>query len=158
MEQKKQILVVTNDISEEEVAKIRAAMHPETTCLSEIQVTLVHVIPRLPTCYFNIPAIGTLVEKYYYEAKCTLVKIGNHLSVSKQDQWLLSGKMRTEILRLATKLGSHFILAGAKQIQELQRSLFFKNQQYAVIKNINHYRLEQTNEYYALRERQRFMR
>ena len=69
----------------------------------------------------------------------SLHQVGNHLSIAKKDQWLISGKIRTEVLRLANKLHSSFILAGAKQIQELQRSLFFKNiHQYALIRNINH--------------------
>jgi hypothetical protein len=85
--------------------------------------------------------MGVLVEKYYDEAKNTLSQIGKHLEIAKKDQWLISGKMRTEVLRLATKLGSSFILASARQIQELQRSLFFKNiHQYAVIKNINQWK------------------
>jgi hypothetical protein len=80
-----------------------------------------------------------LIEKYYDEAKNSLNAVGKHLNIAKNDQWLISGKIRTEVLRLANKLGSSFILASAQQIAELQRSLFFKNiDQYAVIKNINH--------------------
>ncbi|OGT57982.1 MAG: hypothetical protein A3F43_06940 [Gammaproteobacteria bacterium RIFCSPHIGHO2_12_FULL_42_10] len=141
MEQKKQVLVVTNEMSDEEVIQIRNAFEKEATKWSCMQLTLVHVIPRLPTCYFSIPTMGILVEKYYDEAKNTLTQVGKHLQVSRQDQWLISGGIRTEVLRLATKLGSSFILASARQIQELQRSLFFKNiHQYAVIKNINQIR------------------
>jgi len=67
--------------------------------------------------------------------------VGRHLGVAKKDQWLISGKIRTEVLHLANKLDSSFILAGTTQIQELQRSLFFKNiHQYALIKNINQFK------------------
>lgn len=141
MDRKKQVLIVTNAITDEEVLQIRKAFAAEQSSKSkvDIQLTLVHVIPRLPTCYFNIPTMGMLVEKYYDEAKQSLSKIGQYLGIAKKDQWLISGKIRTEVLRLATKLGSSFILASAEQIQELQRSLFFKNiNQYAVIKNISH--------------------
>jgi hypothetical protein len=141
MEQRKQVLIVTNEMSEEEVIQIQATFKREQAKLEHIDLKLVHVIPRLPTCYFSIPAMGVLVEKYYDEAKNTLSQIGKHLEIAKKDQWLISGKMRTEVLRLATKLGSSFILASARQIQELQRSLFFKNiHQYAVIKNINQWK------------------
>ena len=141
MEPKKQVLVVTNEMNDEEVIQIRRAFDKEEAKRSRIQLTLVHVIPRLPTCYFSIPAMGILVEKYYDEAKNTLAQVGKHLQVARKDQWLISGGVRTEVLRLATKLGSSFILASAQQIQELQRSLFFKNiHQYAVIKNINQLR------------------
>lgn len=137
MNRKKQVLIVTNAITEDEVSQIKRAFNAETPQM-EIKLSLVHVIPHLPTCYFNIPSMGILVERYYDEAKESLNQVGKHLGVAKKDQWLISGKIRTEVLRLATKLGSSFILASAQQIQELQRSLFFKNiHQYAYIKNIN---------------------
>lgn len=139
MDKRKQVLIVTNAITDEEVSQIRKAFESDTASKMDIKLNLVHVIPQLPTCYFNIPSMGVLVEKYYDEAKESLTQVGRYLNVAKKDQWLISGKIRTEVLRLANKLGSNFILASAQQIQELHRSLFFKNiHQYAVIKNINH--------------------
>lgn len=138
MDKRKQVLIVTNAMTEEEVLQINHAFNAENKPEMDISLSLVHVIPRLPTCYFNIPSMGVLIEKYYDEAKKSLTHVGKHLGVAKKDQWLISGKIRTEVLRLANKLGSSFILASAQQIQELQRSLFFKNiHQYAVIKNVN---------------------
>ena len=138
MEKRRQVLILTNSIMDEEVTQIRQAFSSEYAKDTEIKLSLVHVIPRLPTCYFNIPSMGMLIEKYYEEAKNSLTAVGDHLRIAKNDQWLISGKIRTEVLRLANKLGSNFILASAQQIAELQRSLFFKNiEQLAVIKNIN---------------------
>lgn len=138
MEKNKQVLIVTNSITEEEVVQIKQAFEANNESSSDIKVNLVHVIPHLPTCYFNIPSMGLLVEKYFDEAKESLTQIGRRLQVAKKDQWLITGKIRTEVLRLATRLDASFILAGAEQIQELQHSLFFKNiHQYALIKNIN---------------------
>lgn len=138
MDKRKQVLIVTNAITDEEVLQIRKAFSSEYAPKMDIKLSLVHVIPRLPTCYFNIPSMGILIEKYYEEAKHSLSQVGKYLDIAKKDQWLISGKIRTEVLRLANRLGSSFILASAQQIQELQRSLFFKNiHQYAVIKNIN---------------------
>ncbi len=141
MEKRKQVLIVTNAITNEEVLQIRQAIDAEHVPQVDIKLSLVHVIPRLPTCYFNIPSMGMLIEKYYDEAKRSLYQVGRHLGVAKKDQWLISGKIRTEVLHLANKLDSSFILAGTTQIQELQRSLFFKNiHQYALIKNINQFK------------------
>src|SRR3990167_4547784 len=138
MQNEKQVLIVTNAITDEEVFEIKKAFNSEVNKKIDIRVSLVHVVPRLPTCYFNIPSMGILIEKYYDEAKQSLQQVGQYLGISKKDQWLISGKIRTEVLRLANRLGSHFILASSQQIQELQRSLFFKNiHQYATIKNIN---------------------
>lgn len=137
MDKQKQVLIVTNAITDEEVNQIYQAFNEKNPDNTNIKLSLVHVIPRLPTCYFNIPSMAVLVDKYYDEAKQSLSSVGKLLGISKKDQWLISGKTRTEVLRLANKLGSSFILASAEQIQELQRSLFFKNiHQYAVVKQI----------------------
>ena len=138
MDKSKQVLIVTNSLTDEEVIQIQKAFSAEIEQSMNIQLSLVHVIPHLPTCYFNIPSMGMLIEKYYDEAKHSLSQVGNYLGIAKKDQWLISGKIRTEVLRLANKLGSSFVLASSQQIQELQRSLFFKNiQQYAIIKNVS---------------------
>ena len=138
MDKMKQVLIVTNSLTDEEVLQIRKAFESEYSQSTDIKLSLVHVIPHLPTCYFNIPSMGMLIEKYYDEAKHSLTQVGKHLQVSKKDQWLISGKIRSEVLRIANKLGASFILASAEQIQELQRSLFFKNiHQYAQVKNIS---------------------
>lgn len=138
MDKRKQVLIITNAITEEEVLEIKNAFSTKDSSRISIKLNLVHVIPYLPTCYFNVPSMGLLVERFYDEAKESLHQVGNHLAVPKKDQWLISGKIRTEVLRLANRLHSSFILAGSQQIKELQRSLFFKNiHQYAQIKNIN---------------------
>jgi len=138
MNKKRQVLVVTNAITGDEIAEIRKAFDNKYAHQMNLKLSLVHIIPRLPTCYFNIPAMGVLTEKYYHEARELLNFVGKHLEVPMKDQWLISGKARSEVLRLANKLGSHFILAGAEQIKELQHSLFFKHiHQYENIRNIS---------------------
>lgn len=123
--EKQQVLVVTNSMTDEEVLEIKQSF-ANNAAGKEIQLSLVHVIPRLPTCYFTMPSMSLLVERYYDEAKQSLSQVGKHLDVAEKDQWLISGKIRTEVLRLANKLGTSFILASAEQIQELQHSLFIK--------------------------------
>lgn len=143
--EEKRVLIVTNGLSDEEVLAAKKALENEHSNSNfSIRLSLVHVIPHLPTCYFNIPSIGMLIEKYYEEAKKTLEKVGSLLTVSQRDRWLISGKLRTEVLRLAGQLGIHktgssFILASSEELRELQRSLFFKHvHQYAMIRNVNH--------------------
>lgn len=138
MDKNKQVLLVTNTLSDEEAIEIRQALNREDASKLAIMLNLVHVIPRLPTCYFNIPSMGLLIEKYHDEAKQSLTQIGKLLGVSQKYQWLISGPIRTGVLGLANKLNSDFILASNEQLQELQRSLFFKNiKQLALVKNIN---------------------
>lgn len=134
--QRKQVLIVTNALTDEEVLQIQRTFTAEQYIGTKLN--LVHVIPRLPTCYFNIPAMGMLIERYYDEAKQSLQQVGNMLGITSKDQWLIAGKIRTEVLRLANRLESDFILASAQQINALQRSLFFKPiHQYSLIRNIN---------------------
>lgn len=137
MDKKRQVLVVTNAITNDEIGEIKKAFDDKFSHNMNIRLSLVHIIPRLPTCYFNIPAMGLLMEKYYVEARELLNHVGKYLEIPTKDQWLIAGKARSEVLRLANKLGSHFILAGAEQIKELQHSLFFKNIQYENIRSIN---------------------
>lgn len=84
MDGKKQVLVVTNAITEEEVLQIRKAFDSEVMADMGVKLSLVHVIPHLPTCYFNIPSMGVLVEKYFDEAKESLHQVGKHLAVAKK--------------------------------------------------------------------------
>lgn len=137
--QKKTVLLVTNSASEEEISKIKAAFSEAQQRNMHIELSLVHVIPTLPTCYFNIPSMVLLAEKYYEEAKQSLTVVGDSLNVSKKNQWLITGKIRNEVLRLANKLNTNFILASSTSIQDLHKTSFlFKKEQSALpIKSIN---------------------
>jgi hypothetical protein len=133
---RKQILIVTNAFTDEEVLLVKDLIANDNTSERNIELNLVYVIPRLPTCYFNIPAMGILLERYYNEAKQSLYQVGKALEVGSQQQWLITGKVRTEALRLANKLQSQCILTSSQQMQQMNRSLFFKQiQHYAALKH-----------------------
>lgn len=125
MAEPKNVLLVTNSASEGEMLLIKEAFAQAKREGLDINLSLVHVIPNLPTCYFNIPSMVQLVERYYDEATETLTNIGQQLDVAKKHQWLVTGRIRTEVLRLANKLDAHFILAGSKSLQDLHESFFF---------------------------------
>lgn len=122
MEQKKHVLLVTNAVTDEEITQIKEAVKTPQIVPISIKVSLVHVIPTLPTCYFNIPSMIMLADRYYQEARENLTRVGDELNVSKKDQWLIMGKMRTEVLRLAHKLNVQFILANTAHLMELRKS------------------------------------
>ncbi len=126
MNTQKNVLLVTNATTDEEIALIQAAVHTQQDL--NIKMSLVHVIPSLPTCYFNIPSTVLLAERYYEEAEKCLTTIGNILSIDKKDQWLITGRIKTEVFRLASKLNAQFILASSTNIAELHRSVFFKKE------------------------------
>lgn len=131
------ILLVTNATTEEEIALIKAAIRTKQDL--NIKLNLVHVIPSLPTCYFNIPSTVLLAERYYDEAEKCLTAVGSELGVEKKGQWLITGRIKTEVLRLAHKLNAHFILASSTNIAELHKSVIFKKERSMTsIQSINH--------------------
>lgn len=138
MDRAKHVLLVTNATTDGEVTLIKAAINQYQQQGMKIRLSLVHVIPNLPTCYFNIPSMVQLAEKYYEEAQRALTTVGHTLGISKNDQWLITGRIRTEVLRLASKLNTQFILASSTQIPELHQSAMMKKEQnHMLIKNIN---------------------
>ncbi len=128
MNESKQVLLVTNSATEAEITEIKQSITQAETLGIKIKVCLVHVIPTLPTCYFNIPSMVLLAERYYEEAKQNLTYVGNLLQVSQKDQWLISGRIRTEVLRLAHKLQSSFILASTASVQDLRKTFLFNRE------------------------------
>lgn len=127
MSEPKKVLLLTNSATDAEIAEIKQAFIKADDKI-RIKLSLVHVIPTLPACYFNIPSMVLLAERYYEEAKQTLTHIGNTLHVSQRDQWLITGRVRTEVLRLASKLHANYILASSTSIQDLHKTFFFNRE------------------------------
>lgn len=126
MNVKRHVLLVTNSTTDIELNLIKDALDRAEKDGMDIKLSLMHVIPTLPTCYFNIPSMVVLAERYYDEAKQALTKVGEALGVTKDSQWLVTGKAKTEVVRLAHKIQADFILASSTNIQELQKTFLFK--------------------------------
>jgi len=128
MDEAKKVLLVTNAVNDTEVEQILLALQDSEQQNLQIELSLVHVIPSLPTCYFNIPSMVQLAEQYYGEAKKYLTTIGESLDVPKKDQWLITGRLKSEVLRLAGKLGCDYILASQTNLKDLQEALSLKKE------------------------------
>ncbi len=122
----KHVLLVTNAVTETELSLIKNAIAKAKEEGMPIKLSLVHVIPNLPTCYFNIPSMVMLAEREYEKAKHCLSNIGKDLTIGKENQWLITGRIKNEALRLADKLDAHFILASSPNIQDFHNSFTFK--------------------------------
>ncbi|MDX1901325.1 MAG: hypothetical protein SFW66_04855 [Gammaproteobacteria bacterium] len=138
MAESKHVLLVTNGVNQDEINHIRDAFEQAKQQGMSVQLQLVHVIPSLPACYFNIPSMVMLAEHYYDEATQVLTSMGQSLGVAKKDQWLITGRIRSEVLRLASQLGSSFILAGGASIKDLHQSFLplKKSSQQTPVKSI----------------------
>ncbi len=128
MDDAKNVLLVTNSATEEEILLVKNAFMDAAKQGWRIKLSLVHVIPSLPSCYFNIPSMAQLAEQYYTEAKNTLNNAAGELGIAKRDQWLITGRIKTEVLRLANKLGIQFVLASSTSIHDLRKALSFNTE------------------------------
>lgn len=128
MDDSKNVLLVTNSATNEEILEVKDAFLKAASQGLRVRLSLVHVIPNLPTCYFNIPSMAQLAEQYYSEAKGSLTSAGDILGIAKKDQWLITGRIKTEVMRLAHKIGAQFILAGSSNIQDLHQAVSFNKQ------------------------------
>lgn len=146
MDEYKNVLLVTNATTNDEIMQIKNAFIQAHQQNFKIRLSLVHVIPTLPTCYFNIPSMVLLAERYYEEAKRSLTVVGETLGVAKRDQWLITGRIRSEVIRLANKLETNFILASSTTIQDLHASYFKKESTTMPIENISNFNLAVTLE------------
>lgn len=125
MDALRNVLLVTNATTDDEISQIKQVLARVKRPDLAIKLSLVHVIPTLPTCYFNIPSMVVLAERYYDEAKQSLSYVGDFLDIPASDQWLITGRPRPEVLRLANQLNTHFILASSTTITELHKSPLF---------------------------------
>lgn len=138
MRPSKNVLLVTNTTTEVELTQIKNALDQSLNGSFDLNLSLVHVIPSLPTCYFNIPSTVILAEQYYDEAQRCLLSIGELLNVSKKNQWLITGRIKSEVPRLAVKLNAQFILASSSNLVELNKSIRTKSKcNMALIQNIS---------------------
>lgn len=138
MDVRKHILLVINSATDEELVLIKQAIdqakHEKNMTL---KISLVHVLASIPTCYFNIPSMVHLAEQDYKMAKNSIAEVAEKLGVSKEDQWIVTGRMKTEVLRLAHKLQADFILANSTHLQDLHKSVLFKRAHHYALKNIS---------------------
>jgi len=128
MDAHKNVLLVTNAMTESDIAEIKKVILDTTkthSTIKNIKLSLVHIIPTLPICYFNIPSMVLLAERYYEDAKKSLACIGDLLNIHQGNQWLITGRARSEVLRLAGKLDTHFILASHITLPELRKPFLF---------------------------------
>lgn len=122
MDTQKHVMLVTNAVTDNEVALIKDALSHAAQIGMDIKLSLVHVIPNLPTCYFNIPSMVILAERYYEEAKTCLTNMSQRLDIAKENQWLITGRLKNEVLKLADKIDAHFILASSTNIQDFHKT------------------------------------
>lgn len=79
----------------------------------QIKFSLINVITKIPTHYFQVPSIIDVQGKLFEEAHGKLVRLAMQLSIAQDDQHLVEGtSLEKEVLRKAEELDVDLIITG----------------------------------------------
>ena len=129
---RKHVLLVANALSMPEIEEVTASINHMKSIGTDIKISLLYVKPYFPTCYFHIPSMIALAEDFETEAKILLESLGKRLDLSADSQWIATGRIKPETLKLATTLGVDFILASSSIHRELNQAFSFKSHRYTL--------------------------
>lgn len=108
-------ILITTDLSPQ--SHIVADKALEIAERFSAKISIIHVIEHSPMVYgsgeFAIPLDLELEESLESDAKLSLRKQCEKLNVAKEDQWLLVGSKKAEIVKLADELGIDLVCVGA---------------------------------------------
>ena len=132
MDNIKHILLIANSLTNEEAIQVRNTLKDMKEHGITFQISLLYVKPYFPTCYFHIPSMIALAEEFEDEAKETLEYLGEELEISSRDQWIATGRVRPEALKIATTLGVDFVLSSSSIHRDLAQAFSFKRNRTAM--------------------------
>ncbi|MCW5589847.1 MAG: universal stress protein [Legionellales bacterium] len=78
----------------------------------DIELSLIHVITKIPTFYFQVPSIIDIQDKLYMDAKHKIAQLGHTLNIAEDHQWVMIGSLEKEVLLMADKLNVDLIITG----------------------------------------------
>ena len=131
-ENRKHVLLVTNALTTPEIEEVTASISQMSASGTAVKVSLLYVKPYFPTCYFHIPSMIALAEDFEEEAKSTLETLGKRLNLDSDNQWIATGRVKPETLKLAATLGADFILTSSSIHRELSQSFSMKGSNYTL--------------------------
>ncbi len=129
---KKHVLLVANALTMPEIEEVSASIHHMKSIGTDIKISLLYVKPYFPTCYFHIPSMIALAEDFEQEAKTLLTSLGERLELNADSQWIATGRVKPETLKLAATLQVDFILTSSSIHRELHQAFGFKNHRYTL--------------------------
>ncbi len=104
-------LLVTNLLPEDEASIVEQANSIRQAYFN-IKLSLIHVITKIPTFYFQVPSIIDIQDKMFDEAKIKIANLASKLNISQHDQWVMIGSLEKEVLIMADKLNVDLIITG----------------------------------------------
>ena len=138
MEDSKHILLVANSLSTAELSQIQNTITEMAKEGLNHKISILYVKPYLPSCYLHVPSMVAVSEDFEEEAKESLQQVGQQLDIPAQHQWIATGRIRQETLKIAATLGVDYILSSQKVSKELHNVFSIKKNRVPLpVKNIN---------------------
>jgi len=66
----------------------------------DVQATLAHIIPKIPTAYYQVPMMELLESNLFSYASYNSQRLGEKFSIANNEQYIIVGHLRTESMRL----------------------------------------------------------
>lgn len=138
MEDSKHILLVANSLSQAELTNIQNTLEVMQKEGLNNKVSILYVKPYFPTCYMHVSSMNSVAEDFETEAKESLQQIGNQLSIRAEHQWIATGRLKQETLKIAATLGVDYILSSQKISKHFSTNAIVKRKKVAMpVKSIN---------------------
>ncbi len=106
------ILHVINTFSEQEMEELKTNYAYLKARGKSVKVSLLYIHPHLPNNYFYIPSTSNVAEEYDKKAKKALNQNGVYFDIDKEDHWIASGNIKSQTMRLASKIKVDMILVS----------------------------------------------
>ncbi len=119
MEDSKHILLVVNSLSKLETAQIQTALAEMQKEGLKLKISVLYVKPHFPSCYLHIPTMFSLSEDFEEEAKDSLNNVSKQLDIPTENQWIATGRVKSETFKIAATLGVDCILASSNINKQL---------------------------------------
>jgi hypothetical protein len=102
MQAKQHLLVVVNSLSDKEVQLIREVVSSQTEI--PIKLSALCILPKIPTCYFQLPSAIGLASYLFKDAERKLSRLALRLGVTEPDSYLRNCSNRMDLTRIAAEL------------------------------------------------------
>lgn len=121
MENYRHILFVTNCVKEDEADLIQQVKN--LIASDKILLSLVHVIPSIPSYYLQCPTSLELEKQLKNKSQLHLRNIAEKLSVDAKHQFIRVGNLEREVDELAAQLGVDLIVMAKAPEQNFLKLL-----------------------------------
>lgn len=138
MENRKHFLLLANILSKAEITQVQETINQMHKEGMNVKISVLYVKPYLPSSYLHMPSMMAVAEDFEQEAKESLHTIGEQMNIPAENQWIATGRVRPETLKIAATLGVDFILASNIINKEFNHTISIrKNRIPLPVKNIN---------------------